>query len=300
MKIRPFADEDGYTAFSNYLLDIVMPSLPANAWKVLCFIVRKTRGWQKDMDRLSYGQIETGAGISSSATVSTALKLLLERELIVQVPGNAWTSMGYRINSALEIEVQDSALEIEATLKIEVDSTSKIKVPVLQKLKTQKKDSKEKKERDGGSAKRAPPPEPKDKKPTTPEPVVRTLADACKIDRSVATKVQRNQLYQSAGIIYRAGIRQGQTEQQIIEAIAYVSSYYWKHDDRGQKNWPLTPERVRDVWGAAIQYRDRHAAAIAATNGHEPKRTILSAEERRRIIAEEAARNGLEPDRRTL
>ena len=143
MKIRPFADEDGYTTFSNYMLDVIMPSLPANAWKVLCFIVRKTRGWQKDMDRLSYGQIETGAGIGSSATISAAIKVLLEKGLIVKVPGNAWTSMGYRINSALEIEVLDNSTSETKALETEVHSALETEVPVLQKLKTQKERSKE-------------------------------------------------------------------------------------------------------------------------------------------------------------
>jgi len=146
-KIRPFADEDGYTSFSNYMLDVIMPSLPANAWKVLCLIVRKTRGWQKDMDRMSYSQIEAGAGIGSSATVSTAIKVLLDKQLIVKVPGNPWTSMGYRINSALEIEVlDDSTLETEghdSTSKTEALCTLEIEVPALQKLKTQKERSKE-------------------------------------------------------------------------------------------------------------------------------------------------------------
>lgn len=134
--IRPFANEDGYTPFSNYTLDVIMPSLPANAWKVLCFVLRKTQGWQKDMDRLSYGQIEEGTGISSSATISTAIKVLLEKSYIIQVPGSAWKPMGYRINSALEIEEQETTdstsipeeQKTNSTSKSKAHSTSKIKV----------------------------------------------------------------------------------------------------------------------------------------------------------------------------
>lgn len=138
MKIKPFADEDGYTAFSNYLLDVIMPSLPANAWKVLCFVIRKTRGWQKDMDRLSYRQIEEGAGIGSSATVSAAIKVLLEKELIVKVPGNAWTSMGYQLNSSLETEALDNSTSETKALETEAHGSLETEAPVLQKLKTQK------------------------------------------------------------------------------------------------------------------------------------------------------------------
>ena len=54
MQIQPFSDDGGYTCLTNYVLDVVMPSLPPNAWKVLCFVIRKTRGWNKERDRLSY------------------------------------------------------------------------------------------------------------------------------------------------------------------------------------------------------------------------------------------------------
>lgn len=132
MTIHPFADSEGFTPLTNYLLDTIMPSLPASAWKVLCFILRKTRGWQKEEDRLSYGQIEAGTGISSSATVSTAIKILLEKNYIIKVPGSAWRPMGYRINSALEIEVHEESEVQESfsdsTLETEPHSTLKIKV----------------------------------------------------------------------------------------------------------------------------------------------------------------------------
>jgi phage replication O-like protein O len=129
MHIQPFADDGGYTCFTNYVLDVVMPSLPPNAWKVLCLVIRKTRGWNKEKDRLSYSQIAEGTGIDSDATIRSALKLLIERKFVIANQGSAWKAMAYSLNSALEIEVHDgpdSTLEIEATTEIEVGSTTEI------------------------------------------------------------------------------------------------------------------------------------------------------------------------------
>src|SRR4051812_12100714 len=115
MHIQPFSDDGGFTCLTNYVLDVVMPSLPPNAWKVLCFVIRKTRGWNKEKDRLSYSQIAGGTGIHSDATICAALKLLIERRFVVASPGSAWKAMTYSLNSTLEIEVQDSTSIIEAT-----------------------------------------------------------------------------------------------------------------------------------------------------------------------------------------
>lgn len=131
MQIQPFSDDGGYTCLTNYVLDVVMPSLPPNAWKVLCFVIRKTRGWNKEKDRLSYSQIEIGTGIRSEATICTALKLLIERKFLIASAGSAWKAMTYALNSTLIIEVHenDSTSIIEATTEIEVhDSTLKIEV----------------------------------------------------------------------------------------------------------------------------------------------------------------------------
>jgi len=126
MHIQPFSDDGGYTCLTNYALDVVMPSLPPNAWKVLCFVIRKTRGWNKERDRLSYSQIAAGTGIDSDATIRSALKLLIERRFVIASPGSAWKAMTYSLNSTLEIEVQDSTSIIEATTEIEADSTTEI------------------------------------------------------------------------------------------------------------------------------------------------------------------------------
>ena len=71
--IKPFAEQGNYIAMHRVLFDDVMPLLSPGAWKVLCFLVRKTIGWHKEFDVISYSQIQVGTGIKSRSAVSGAL-----------------------------------------------------------------------------------------------------------------------------------------------------------------------------------------------------------------------------------
>jgi hypothetical protein len=71
-----------YTMFHNYVLDQMMKTLSANAWKVLCVAIRQTWGWQdpetasgrKESDVISYSQFMSKTGIRGRATVARAIK----------------------------------------------------------------------------------------------------------------------------------------------------------------------------------------------------------------------------------
>ena len=290
MSIQPFANTgDNYTTLTNYMLDIIMPELPANAWKMLCFIHRKTFGWNKTNDALSYTQIAAGTGIRSSATISSALKLLEAKQYIIKITGNQWDTVSYCINSALEIEANDTASKIKVTSEIKAntaseikanDTASKIKVTSeikantaseikavsLQKLKTQK-EIKKKKERDVRTGANAPCPpkeeqysEPQSKpvkapKESTPIAVIDALADVCQMDRAMLPKKTHVILAQAAGRIYRAGRQQHQTEAQIIETIRYVADYFVRQDWRGKKGETPTPHVLLELWKQAIDAR---------------------------------------------
>lgn len=78
--VRPFAEQGNYISMHRILFDVVMPILSPNAWKVLCFIVRKTVGWHKEFDVISYSQIQVGTGIKSPNAVSLALHELQGEE----------------------------------------------------------------------------------------------------------------------------------------------------------------------------------------------------------------------------
>lgn len=97
--IKPFENSaKNFTLFNNALLDIIMPDLSPNAWKVLCLIIRQTRGWQKDQDSISFSQIRQGTGIASDSTVSKALKELTTKQYILAKKNAVWKATSYALN----------------------------------------------------------------------------------------------------------------------------------------------------------------------------------------------------------
>jgi len=131
--IFPFADPgSSYTMMDNHLFDYIMPAVKPNAWKILCLIIRKTRGWHKITDQISFSQIKIGTGIVSDETVNNALKQLVKKGYILVKKGGQWDATEYAINtsySTTKIEVEKApATEIEVVLttKIEAVPTTKI------------------------------------------------------------------------------------------------------------------------------------------------------------------------------
>ena len=73
------ADQGHFTCINNLLIDKTMPTLPANAWKILTFIIRRTVGLHKDSEARIKEQIKTGTGIRSDSTVCKMLLILVQK-----------------------------------------------------------------------------------------------------------------------------------------------------------------------------------------------------------------------------
>lgn len=82
----------------NAFVDEMLEQISGNACKIYLLIVRKTRGWNKESDRISYSQIQKFTGINSRATISKALDELLSTGLITAQKGNEKTTSEYRLN----------------------------------------------------------------------------------------------------------------------------------------------------------------------------------------------------------
>lgn len=102
--ISPFDTRERFTKVHNYVIDEMMPTLKPNAFKVLVFIIRKTRGWGKDADCISYSQLRTGTGIASDATLRAALQELEGLQYILCDKTVGLTN-SYMLNTTLEIVV---------------------------------------------------------------------------------------------------------------------------------------------------------------------------------------------------
>ena len=116
----------------NAFVDEMLAQVSGNACKVYLLIVRKTRGWQKEKDYISYSQIQKITGISS-ATVSKAINELSELGLIKVKTGNEKSANQYSLNDSFctlknKVGTEKPTLKNEvATLKNEVQPTLKTK-----------------------------------------------------------------------------------------------------------------------------------------------------------------------------
>jgi phage replication O-like protein O len=107
--IKPFLKQGNFTVVNNFIIDHMMPNLSANAFKMLMFAIRKTIGWHKDADRISYSQFMESTGIRSRSTVSRALDELMDAGYILRFEVGKHKRTGkplysYALNTEYEVE----------------------------------------------------------------------------------------------------------------------------------------------------------------------------------------------------
>lgn len=122
----------------NAFIDETLATLSGNACKIYLLIVRKTRGWHKEADKISYSQIQKYTGIGSSATVDKAVSELVGLGLISYRRGNEKSANEYRLNDVVggTLKTELATLKNEvATLKTEVGGTSKTEDTEIQYIK---------------------------------------------------------------------------------------------------------------------------------------------------------------------
>lgn len=129
----------------NAFVDEALDKVSGNACKIYLLIVRKTRGWNKEADRISFSQIQKATGIGSSATVDKCLKELLEFGLINVKTGNEKLANKYSLNDDFctsKNEVGGTSKNEVATSKTEVQGTSKTEDTENNSFKTTKGENK--------------------------------------------------------------------------------------------------------------------------------------------------------------
>lgn len=152
--VKPFADPT-HTQFSNDALDYILPVCSPACWKLLSAIIRKTKGWHKDEDELSYSQLEALTGMTRP-TVAGAVKEALSAGYVKRTKSGI--SFKYSLNKEFEL---DTSKEIEPVKKSNQTSKETLPEPV-KKSNTQKKERKIKeKELAPNGAPPAEPPKPK-------------------------------------------------------------------------------------------------------------------------------------------
>ena len=114
---KPFDDQHrNFTLIHNSLFDEVMPSLSANAWKVLCVIIRQTIGWNKWEDEISYSQLLEKSGIKSNTTIKKSAEELKSKGLVIitkqqDASGKGQLVNKYKLNKKFELEIKDKTYQ---------------------------------------------------------------------------------------------------------------------------------------------------------------------------------------------
>ena len=128
----PYAEGSGFTQLDNSLIDYVMPSVNPSDWVIICFVVRKTRGWHKDSDALSLTQMEAGTGLSRPTVVSS-LKRLTEQGHLSRVDGVGTISNRYGLNPDFVISTDEGEGLKNLTSKKTLPVSSKESLPLSSK-----------------------------------------------------------------------------------------------------------------------------------------------------------------------
>lgn len=103
MNIRPFAEQGNFTQIHNIVFDEIMAEVKPTTFKVLMAILRKTIGWQKTQDAISFSQLRDITGIKSNDTIYAATEELADMKLIIITKGDCETTTSYGINTEFEI-----------------------------------------------------------------------------------------------------------------------------------------------------------------------------------------------------
>lgn len=120
--VRPFSVDSGYTQLSHSVVDDIMPIVSPAEFKIIIFVLRKTRGWQKALDALSIGQIQDGTGLSKP-TITNAITRLVSEGYMVKVDGSGTQPNQYGLNEFAEIPSSKNSLQQE-------NSSSKNSLPL--------------------------------------------------------------------------------------------------------------------------------------------------------------------------
>lgn len=122
--------ENGFTPIANEILErLVNIDLLGAEFRILLFIIRKTYGYQKKQDRISFTQFEQATGISRQ-TINKTIKNLVAKGLIVKIclPGG---NIGYSFIKDHENWVVKTHLLVKGTWVTSKDVFTKTSKDVL-------------------------------------------------------------------------------------------------------------------------------------------------------------------------
>lgn len=282
-RVRIFDHKRYYTTLHNALFDVVMPNVSGNAWKLICLIVRQTKGWDRDDVGMSYRDLLAGLGVASRATVASAIKELEPFNLLETSQASEWEETHYRLNLDADIEWEPvnfgQPVTKNGTASVTKNVTSPVTengtAPVTETVLFNKKEEREKREKKGALAFSP------DGNPFTPETSVsehdlladqlfNALRDGCSLPPILTQAIEKR--INNAVISLIAG------KNTAADVQAFIANW------RRTKTIALTPERVASDIGEWRRLNTSAAPTFEVPPRPDTKGMTVAAE--RRALAE--------------
>jgi uncharacterized protein (DUF2132 family) len=106
----------------NFLVDKLLPHLSGPQAKILMVLCRKTFGWHKREDVISFGQFRDEAGVSRSSAIE-ALKLFVEAGLVLRVSKGRTDMSAWSFNLDVDVDRVLERLMPGQTCSADVDKS---------------------------------------------------------------------------------------------------------------------------------------------------------------------------------
>lgn len=127
----------GTTNIPNGILDkLCGSSLSGAEMKILLFIIRKTYGWHKSQDRISFSQISAQTGLTRRTVIKLINRLVSKRTLVIGKSNNPTDVNSYQINSDFsqwESDQKQSAGQLIASVQMDTTLVSKRTLALVSK-----------------------------------------------------------------------------------------------------------------------------------------------------------------------
>jgi phage replication O-like protein O len=141
--IFPFTMErkmnnSGFTMISNRLFDECMSEVSASAFKVICAVVRKTTGWNKDSDVISLSQMELITGLSRKTVISAISESVKLGWITQEKSGNSFLyKPGEKLSCGHSVE-KEHQRNRKRSAKDTLQKVEKVNQKLVEGLHTQK------------------------------------------------------------------------------------------------------------------------------------------------------------------
>jgi phage replication O-like protein O len=265
-------EQPKFTQVPNALMELI-PYLPNAECRVMLVIARKTHGFHKECDVISYSQFKDATGMSRQGVIDgieAAMKRgILKREESGFNNGYCYEVQADEVVKQLDHFKQSSNLTSQATRPQVV---KQLDHQVVKQLDPQNKEI-NKRNKDHVAARKTRTQRPP-KDDTTPAVIRTALADVCGLDLSVCSKAQVLQVNTTAKRVHLASQKKNKTPEETAETIRYVAQWFSRNDWRGKKGNRPTLSQLMDSWGAAMEARPN----LNGQNGHHnPERARTTA-----------------------